>query len=614
MGLACALSPGLAARMVLPVPGSVVLAAPEAGARRIGVIRSSRPLESRGQHTFFDNRHPLSRYYRFDLVELDDGTEGWLCPELRAVETASGVGGVSAVRRSAVGLQVLWVLDLLLAAAAALALLPRWLRGLSRRTGIALPTLVAGLQGVLVVSLGWGRLLGILLGAHQVVATPCDELGYFEVARDLLNGSLQGPWRFTLGLPLLYVPFVWFFQATSAFDLIIPFSGFNGFVVMPACALLILAILRRLTGSAGKALAATCLWLLLPLIYHRFEYWDDRLFKSFVDLPTVTFCFQLYTELIAMGFNAMSDVPALFLMLLALWLAVRSRPDQRSRAVVGATLGAACLVRLNCVYMAPALAWFLWRADRARLAQWRHAVPAVAIALGAFAAVFAPQWMVNRLQFGSAWTFPYVLHSTDAASGFEWRCVPVHLQYLMHSNYLYVVPGGLALLWQPDRELRTGLALWAVPMIAFFAGYTNSFCDATRFILIAFPALVAAVVCLESRREAPREGAWVLPALLGVTLLCTSPSGYGFSRVSILSLGSTGEGALLAVALAAAAGALLRLRRQRQPLLLAAVFLLVWYSGQVWAAAACLVAALARAAWDWGEDVTRHWRRAGRTG
>ena len=51
------------------------------------------------------------------------------------------------------------------------------------------------------------------------------------------------------------------------------------------------------------------------------------------------------------------------------------------------------------------------------------------------------------------------------------------------------------LLFIRDRHLRIALTLAAVPLILFFFGYTHTYCDVRRFILMAFPVFIAAFCC-----------------------------------------------------------------------------------------------------------------------
>ena len=55
---------------------------------------------------------------------------------------------------------------------------------------------------------------------------PVDEKAYFEVARDLLTGKFHEKWRYTIGFPIIYIPFILFTGAKNYFDIAFPLSFF----------------------------------------------------------------------------------------------------------------------------------------------------------------------------------------------------------------------------------------------------------------------------------------------------------------------------------------------------------------------------------------------------
>ena len=98
--------------------------------------------------------------------------------------------------------------------------------------------------------------------------SPADDPGYFEVALGLLDGKVDGPWSFTMGQALWYIPFMLIMQTRDYFDIVIPFSCFSGLILAPMSLGFLLIFFRKLSGSLGAAFAATGILALMPFFFH----------------------------------------------------------------------------------------------------------------------------------------------------------------------------------------------------------------------------------------------------------------------------------------------------------------------------------------------------------
>ncbi len=337
---------------------------------------------------------------------------------------------------------------------------------------------------------------------------PADEPGYFEVAKDLLRGHLAGPWTYPVGHGALFMlPFAAAAGAQSYWDILIPASWFSGFVLGPLALVLGFRILMELKIPMKHAFAAMLLWALLPFFLHHTPDWENKVFHSFFDLPSIAASFRYYMTLIGCGFNGMSDMFSTVLVFAVILACLKIRPSLCSLALVSALLGVACLVRLNNIFFCPVAGYLLLLRFRENLTGVRQWTAFLLTGSLVFLAVTGIQLAVNFHQFGSMWIFPYSLHALNLppgerpAAGFTFVTLVkgISLRYLLESN-LFVMSSAISgFLLLPDREKRAVLGLWAIPVILFFCGYSHTFCDPVRFILSSFVPLLAAAVLAAGR-------------------------------------------------------------------------------------------------------------------
>ncbi len=372
------------------------------------------------------------------------------------------------------------------------------------------------------------RCLLVLLTAglcENLVPVAADEPGYFRTMSDMLSNSWQGPWSFTVGTGFFYLPFILLTGAKEFYDIVPHFNYFSALVLAPGVLALGFLILRKFNVSAKTACAAMLVWSIYPFVSLHLEDWNTLNFQQFFHYPQWFSRFNghfYYSFCINSGFNAMSDIPGLFLVMACLYLVFVMPSKYRYAALFGALYGFACLVRINYILLAPLFAYVLWSKF-----DCRQLCAAALSSVGAFLAVFGIQLVCNTIQFGSPLTFGYILHYTQNAAldrpvaGFTWHTFSQwkNLNYLFKVNLPVFALGTAALWMMRDRFKQTVLVLLSVPVVLFFCGYSHSFCDARRFVFPAFAGLLMAVAALDMWKTLSLKDSF--PVFSGLFLMLT---------------------------------------------------------------------------------------------
>ena len=376
------------------------------------------------------------------------------------------------------------------------------------------------------------RCLLVLLTAglcENLVPVAADEPGYFKTMSDMLSNSWQGPWSFTVGTGFFYLPFILLTGAKEFYDIVPHFNYFSALVLAPGVLALGFLILRKFNVSAKTACAAMLVWSIYPFVSLHLEDWNTLNFQQFFHYPQWFSRFNghfYYSFCINSGFNAMSDIPGLFLVMACLYLVLVMPSKYRYAALFGALYGFACLVRINYILLAPLFAYVLWSKF-----DCRQLCAAALSSVGAFLAVFGIQFVCNTIQFGSPLTFGYILHYTQNAAldrpvaGFTWHTFSQwkNLNYLFKVNLPVFALGTAALWMMRDRFKQTVLVLLSVPVVLFFCGYSHTFCDARRFVFPAFAGLLMAVAALDMWKTLSRKDLHLVFFALFLMLTLTVP-------------------------------------------------------------------------------------------
>ncbi len=360
-----------------------------------------------------------------------------------------------------------------------------------------LPAVWAG--AIAVAAVRSAAMLAALMLTGEIFCSPADDPGYLATATGILDGDFSGPWSFTIGQGFFYWPFMWILGTREYFAFAPAYSYFSALVLSPLTTVLVFLFLRRLTGKTAASWAAGMVLAIYPFVFHWLPTGNGQTAVQWLSLPEPGWSLVNYAVFIAAGFNTMSDTSACLLVVMLLFLC--ALPPKRWRcgvaAAVGLLFGFACLVRLNNIFYAPALAllWMLGRDRRFSRSAWCEYAVGVAAAFLAF----LPQLLINRIQHGGLLVFPYVEHNNLSSSGFLWNYVKVNVPFLFYANRWWWSAGATALLLVKDRKTRTVLTLWSVLALLFFCGYPCTTFDAVRFILPVFGAFIGAVCLLPWR-------------------------------------------------------------------------------------------------------------------
>ncbi len=463
-----------AAAAVLPA-GSGVFAGPDAGAPMIGAL--PRELDTGDANvvtSFLEKDHLVRRIRFFQMTGLVPGKTLYITPDVVLEKTPDAPQGLKKYQVVRSPGQTVWigVNALLLACLAAAAY--------RRRQKNYAPLLALG--GIIALrNLITGTILWL---GGNIFLLSSDEPDFFIITRDMMKFQLEAIWPRTFGQGLFYLPFAWLTGAQSCFDILAEVSYFNAYVVMPGIIILIYLIGRKLTGSSAVALLAALIYAVIPMFYFHHENWQRNYAMGYFALPAADWCFAYYKSLTWSGFNAMSDVPSTALVLLLIYGALKLEKKYCSAAMLGALFGLACVFRINNLFYAPVAA-YLWL-ERDKFDWRRFALEALAGGIG-FLAVFGWQFYLNAKQFGSIFTFPYVLYD-QTADGFRFDMISKNLPILFGANLWLFLPGFAAIALLADRKLQLTLALWIIPTLIFFAGYVHTRDDVTRFVFPVYGA------------------------------------------------------------------------------------------------------------------------------
>lgn len=336
----------------------------------------------------------------------------------------------------------------------------------------------------------------------NALPSAADEPGYFKSIYDMLHGSFSGPWHFTVGLGILYLPFILLSGAKEYYDIAVFFSYFDALVLAPLALGTGFFVLKNFKLPYKWALGAVLIWAVYPFfVYHR-ELWGTLSFSPILALPNfaegVFDWWRFYSVCIHTGFNAMSDTPGLLAVLGTILLAQKLSFSRRNLFLVGMAYGFCCLIRINYIFFAPLIAFICL--EKMPQKSLRELCFAFCAASGGFFLVFIWQLLINCYQFGNPLTFGYALHYLDFPpekrpdTGFNWSTLAElrNIKFLMGANKFLMAGGIAGLFFVRDRYSRIALSLAVLPLILFFFGYTHTYCDARRFILMAFLIFPAA--------------------------------------------------------------------------------------------------------------------------
>ena len=485
---------------------------PEQGSRFL-VIDSSAVSDTSVWKRQVVNMHPVCRVYEFSGKMLPGGVPAWERPDIAVKPDGKTL-------KAEVPFPLLHAAGAVFCAVLILFILFR--RLVQKKENAYELFLIPALLRIILV---------LCCREYGVFPAATDEPGYFRTVADMLQGQWRNQWSFTVGTGFFYLPFVLLLNAKEFFDIVPLFNYFSGIFIAPACLYLCALVLKKLQVSVRVVCCAMLFWAVYPLFCYHLEDWNALHFQQFFNVPSWLWQFDrwfYYAFCINSGFNAMSDIPALFLMFCSLYTLFAAPEKKYAYVLSGALFGFACLVRINYILLAPAFSLVLLHF---RGGLNRTFFAALGMAAAAFFAVFSVQLVCNSIQFGSPFTFGYVLHYTQniaaerPSSGWTWHTFSklTHLRYLFAVNLPFFALGTAALWVIRDRFKQAFFVLLSVPVVLFFCGYSHTFCDGRRFVFPAFAGLLMALAALELWKELPRRLLFEISAGLSLMLLFTLP-------------------------------------------------------------------------------------------
>jgi len=451
----------------------------------VGMLLTDKLLDVKKKHIAIFKESLLCRTVDFYLVDLD-GKSFWLSPDL------GWQNGRAAILHNHPDYS-LWAMIFFGVVGGGLMMIYLW------QSGLKLPSFFHRYPWLVPVSalifFHWAWLNYLFYQYPGMFQYPTDEGDYFKIAQALLHWNFQEPFRYTLGYPLFCLPFILLTGSCDPLVLTQAISRFSAEIMMPINMLLAFLLIKKITGSCGKAFWAILLWMILSKLFIAVEYpYQGSLFSP-GGRYHAAYIFLAY-QFCLCGFNSLSEWCSVGLVLGIMVMTLYLPPSWWKYALLAALFGLACLVRLNNIFLMPAAAYLCWITDKEKHENLSWTLPAITVSVMFFCMVFVWQLVVNHLQFGSFLTFPYILHSKDIHAGFQWRNV------FNGSGYYFsilAVPLSItlpALLVIRENKIRNTLILWTMPMVLFFCG----FCvlgQHYRFFMPLFYGFTAAIAAME---------------------------------------------------------------------------------------------------------------------
>ena len=335
------------------------------------------------------------------------------------------------------------------------------------------------------------------LNAPDVFLTESDAHGYFHAIRQLLDRDFSEPARYTVGVGLIYLPFMLITGAKSAFDLTQLLSDVSAVFVYPCALVLLYFTMRHYLKSTIIPLLGTLGWLAASNLFYIIESSPfGGIFSPggvFHTDPGADYIRHIY----ALTLHSLSQIsePWSFLFTALSLSCVRffRRPLPRA-AAVGAVFGFACLVRINNVFFAPVILYLFLLEDGEMRRSLKHFLAVSTAACAGFLAVFGIQLVQNALNFGNPLTFPYVLHAPELYRGFRFANIPRSAEFYFRcfAPLFGVLAAGVLTCRNAGR--RDFIILCAMPLIVFFCGITE-LGQNYRFLYPVYPVAVTAAFC-----------------------------------------------------------------------------------------------------------------------
>jgi len=441
------------------------------------------------------------------------------------------------------------------------------------------------------------------LFAGNAMLHPVDEKGYFRVAAGISQWIITKDWDFTIGWPLLLVPFIKLAGAAEYYDIVHVVSAVNSMLLTPIRLLLMYLIACKLYGSRRGPFFAMLLVVVMPFFFFPVEYHDSLVFKAIPALPGYSpGSYRLYYIFHAIGYGGLSDTASTCAILFCVYCAMRKPFLRRHIVMVSALFSFACLIRIANIMFAPLIAFQFYHQLREEHAGLREYLLSLVAALATFLALFSPQFWINAHNYGSCWTFPYILHGACAHEGFELDLWSSGIRFLFGTNFAYIAFGLTGIAFTKRRDLRCFLAFVTLPLLLFYSGYAVVGNNPIRFIQPIYGFLIVAIVAAPQWKDVPRSRKIVLAAVLLANVLLVSPC-HRFDAPFLFDMDRLSWGSMFAKVLAwgvpaVSIGLICVFCRQRRVFVITISLLLFYHAGSRYLLTAAAIAMLAWACVD----------------
>ena len=381
------------------------------------------------------------------------------------------------------------------------------------------------IKGLITLLIFRGVLVSFLLYfAGGLICFPRDENSYFNVAEGIRNLTIANDWTFTIGHPLLYIPFMWFQNATNYMDIDFAFSTFNCWVITPLCLILIFSIVKNLK-SAKVAFIVVFLLTILPFIYFPVELHSTQFHKAIFNFPDISpASYGLYYMFFWTGFNSLSDMPTACALLTCIWLCVSGKLSTKKFLLIGFIFAFACLMRVASVMLTPVIIYtYLNWANNERFTLKKTLLIGASV-ISFFVLIFLPQLLINLQNYGGLLKFPYVLHGNRSEEGFALDSLYTGITFLINTNYIFMISAAVGLFFIKNSYRRNILTFWALPIVVFYMGYPVLGTSPIRFILVAYGGLMASVIFADIWiGMSPKKMIWIVIFIFfNIILACPS--------------------------------------------------------------------------------------------
>ena len=333
----------------------------------------------------------------------------------------------------------------------------------------------------------------------NIIQGQADDPLYFVVAKDILNGKFSGPWAYTIGFPLLYIPFLLISGAATLEEFYPLFLVINCCVFTPVFLCFAWTFFKKLINQKF-ATAAIFLWIILALFW-QFRYfaagdptdYNNYWVTSYAAPVLFSLDFTLYSLYTWFGVNCVSDTSSAMLLFIGLYMFITMKPNRLNLCLFALLFGFTCLVRLNNIFFAPVFIFLYFERYKNVPLLSKSFFNTILPPCIIFLAVIMLQAIVNYHHFGSPFTTPYILHNKDLV---KWnsKFLLANTSFLFLCNKAWFLPTLLSVFTLKNTFLKRLIVLWCLPVIFFFLGYGCTFNSPIRFLLPIFPVMTLSIV------------------------------------------------------------------------------------------------------------------------